>query len=386
MGPKNPNFPVDRADPDNIIKIITVRISQKDVAAAAKVSQALVSLILAEESGRGQGAGKTVRVSAQTRMKVLEAAEKMGYLPRPTSRASGAGHGQTLVYLRPCAPRGNGKDASWKTQIEEEVHQAVQNSVIEAACSQGFTMKVRLCEQADDLSRFLQSAEADGVFLGACNREMAGKVRTKVPVISLSGQSLAHGDCVMVDQEEVINQAVEYLQKNGHRRIALLASCPGGYPVASRIHAFNDCAKSFGVELCERFLDCENPAEFVAGFQAMALSIGRPSAIIADEALALRIIRALGEVGLSVPADLSVVGIGNSSAAPFSSPPLTSVDLRYDEVGRRAVDLMIERIKKPSAVFLKIALSPQLRIRESVGSPDFAENDPSQENHNQRPA
>ncbi len=360
-----------------------MRISQKDVAAAANVSQALVSLILSEESGRSHRAGqKKVRVSEGTRLKVIEAAERLGYLPRANPRPSALGQDKTLVYIRPPARRDEASNGSWMAQAEEDAHQAIQNSLIEAACHQGFTIKVRICEQAGDLPHWLQKAEVDGVFLGTCSREVAGEVRTKFPVISLCGKSLPVGDSVLVDQEEVINQAVEYLKKCGHQDIALLASCPDEHTFASRVFAFKECAGAFGIHASEEFLDCRDPAEFVAKFRAGGPSGRPPTAIIAEEALALRIIRDLGGIGLSVPEDLSVVGIGNSAVAAFSSPPLTSVDLRYSEVGRAAVNQMIARLNKRSDVFLKIALSPQLQIRESVKSPDFADNHPIQGNHN----
>ena len=111
---------------------MNARISQKDVAVAANVSQALVSLILAEESGRGQGdTKKMVRVSAATRLNVIEAAERLGYLPRANPRASALGKDKTLVYIRPPARRED--SSSWISQIEEERRQSIQNSLIEAA-------------------------------------------------------------------------------------------------------------------------------------------------------------------------------------------------------------------------------------------------------------
>jgi LacI family transcriptional regulator len=361
-----------------------MRISQKDVAAAANVSQALVSLILSEESKRSspRDQQKKVRVSEGTRLQVIEAAERLGYLPRANPRPSALGQDKTLVYIRPPARRTDAGNDSWMAQVEEDGHQAIQNSLIEAACNQGFTLKVRICEQADDMPQLLQSEEVDGVFLGVCSREVAGKIQTKCPVISLCGKSLPFGDAVMVDQEEVISQAVEYLQKCGHQDIALLAACPGDHTLASRIFAFKECEGTFGIQASEEFLNCRSPGEFVEKFQAGNLPGGRPTAIIAEEALALRIIRDLGGVGLSVPEDLSVVGIGNSAAAAFSSPPLTSVDLRYSEIGRAAVNQMIERLKIRSDVFLKIALSPQLQIRESVGSREFTQKQTISGNHN----
>ena len=150
--------------------------------AAANVSQALVSLILSEESGRSHRAGqKMVRVSEGTRLKVIEAAERLGYLPRANPRPSALGQDKTLVYIRPPARRDDASNGSWMAQ-------------------------------AGDLPHWVQKAEVDGVFLGTFSQEVSGKVRTKFPVISLYGKSLPVGDSVLVDQEEVINQAVEHLQ------------------------------------------------------------------------------------------------------------------------------------------------------------------------------
>lgn len=367
---------------------MNARISQKDVAVAANVSQALVSLILAEESGRGQAATKKmVRVSAATRLKVIEAAERLGYLPRANPRASALGQDKTLVYIRPPARRED--SSSWVSQIEEERRQSIQNSLIEAACNQGFTMKVRICERAADILHWVQSAEVDGVFLGISGRELAGIEGARFPVISLCEKSLRAGDSVMVNQEEVVNQAVEHLQKNGHERIALLASCPGAHIAATRVFAFKECESTFGIQACESLLECASPEEFSGRFLALDRFAGRPTAIIAEDALALRILRELGCNGHSIPDDLSIIGIGNSAAAAFSAPLLTSVDLRNDEIGRAAVNLMIERLKNRPEAFLNIALSPQLQVRDSVarfGSEARALNQANAARPTQKPA
>ena len=78
-------------------------------------------------------------------------------------------------------------------------------------------------------------------------------------------------------------------------------------------------------------------------------------------------LRALREASLRIPQDLSLVGFDNFDWAEFASPPLTVMAQPAVELGSVAVDLLMQRLKDPSAPMTTIRLAPTLIVRASCG-------------------
>ena len=84
--------------------------------------------------------------------------------------------------------------------------------------------------------------------------------------------------------------------------------------------------------------------------------------------MALGVVKALGECGVRVPEDVSVVGFDDVPEAPYYQPGLTTVHLDFDEVGRLAVDRILHLMRGGKAGVLPRVL-PQLVVRESTAPP-----------------
>lgn len=82
---------------------------------------------------------------------------------------------------------------------------------------------------------------------------------------------------------------------------------------------------------------------------------------------AIGALQAAKELGLRVPEDVSIIGFDNTILASVTSPPLTTVAQPIEELGHRAVDLLIEELKDEQKEPQKIVLKPELVIRESAG-------------------
>ncbi len=102
----------------------------------------------------------------------------------------------------------------------------------------------------------------------------------------------------------------------------------------------------------------------------LALGDKRPTAVIgAADVYALSLMRAATSLGLSVPRDLSVASYMNTDICEYASPPLTSVCLSAEEIGRAAVDLLESRIKAPASIVRHIVIAPRLVERLSCAPP-----------------
>ena len=85
----------------------------------------------------------------------------------------------------------------------------------------------------------------------------------------------------------------------------------------------------------------------------------------ANDLMALGVIEACREIQLRIPEDISLIGMDNTTWGQFVSPPISSVTMREDEIGRMAATLLMERIQNPNKQSSIIRLSPDLVVRES---------------------
>ena len=87
----------------------------------------------------------------------------------------------------------------------------------------------------------------------------------------------------------------------------------------------------------------------------------------ANDLMAIGILRALAEIGLTVPGDISVMGTNNSYISQHMTPALTTVDVPYAEIGKKAVELLITQIKDMNEIPSSYLEECQLVLRASTG-------------------
>jgi DNA-binding LacI/PurR family transcriptional regulator len=88
---------------------------------------------------------------------------------------------------------------------------------------------------------------------------------------------------------------------------------------------------------------------------------------VANDQMALGLLRALHENGLAVPGDVSVVGFDDIPEAEFFTPPLTTVHQDFSEMGRRSLHLLVERIGAPESSAAHEIVPAELVVRSSTG-------------------
>jgi DNA-binding LacI/PurR family transcriptional regulator len=162
-----------------------------------------------------------------------------------------------------------------------------------------------------------------------------------------------------------------HLFELGHRRIGLVfgASKELG---ADRLTPYRTSLEAAGLPVApELIVDCGPTIE--DGYQAARRLLAlpeRPTAILAiNDLLAIGVLRAAGDVGLLVPADLSVVGFDDIDAARYLTPRLTTASKDAVRLGREAVRLALQRIQHPALPRQVVNVPTQFVVRESTGPP-----------------
>jgi DNA-binding LacI/PurR family transcriptional regulator len=178
--------------------------------------------------------------------------------------------------------------------------------------------------------------------------------------------------CLYNDLASAIRQAVQHLHMLGHSRIAFV----GGSSVVRNSGARG---RGFLEALAELDLKDDTAYHHEGGYTAEAGEIALlklltglprenwPTAIIAfNDLVALGAMKQLSLMGLSLPRDMAVIGCDNSFFAPYTNPPLTSIDLHPEEHARSAISELLAAVENPVAPFT-LMRDATLVIRESCG-------------------
>ena len=335
-------------------------ITSKDVAALAGVSQSTVSRVLSSNDRTNSF------ISKETSDRVKKAAVELGYSPNPIARAL-RGQPTNLIGLvvREIA------DPFFAELIEVlsiQIREAGLNVVLGHAHSDP--------GQALEMAHVLDSRQCDGViFLGDLrNDENAVKsiLTENHPVVALCrGKTVLSLPTVNVNNEIGIGLLIDHLLSLGHKDFIFV---DGGWfgDIHERRNIFLKEMAKYQDEVKFDWLQA-NDNSAAGGYQAMqevSKMSPMPTAIMAsDDGMATGILKAAFDLGINIPADVSVTGFDDIDCANFTIPGLTTIRQPMEEMSKLALDLLQQQIDHEQIpedeVFNQIP--PELIIRESSG-------------------
>jgi LacI family transcriptional regulator len=341
------------------------RPTQVDVAKRAGVSRATVSYVV---NGVTEG---RVPISEETRQRVLEAIEELGYEPDARAQALRSGNTNTIALIIP--DLGNPHFCEYATGIEEAARAGGYHMLLSSTSLND--------EYAVDIFKDLARRRIDGLILASSfilESEQAqatlAQVRKRgLPIVELSDN---YGvDAVAADYRIATMEAMDYLLSLGHRRIGLIYGVGGvgGHELADdRLESYRASLDAAGLPIrSDLMVDCGPTIE--DGYQASLKLLGltsRPTAILAiNDLLAMGAVRAAVDSRLQVPKDISFVGYDNILMANYLVPRLTTVTKDARALGRKAFEVLLARIQNPDLPRQQVYGKARLIIRESTGPP-----------------
>ena len=197
---------------------------------------------------------------------------------------------------------------------------------------------------------------------------------TQVPVVAIGRSLRAHGiETVSTDSASGIGLAVTHLVDAGCRSLAFLNgptdTTPGehrqrGYDTAVAAPGFQ--AASFGTQVADDFTVAAGvEAAHALLDRAVAAGVRLDAVVAANDLLAIGVVRAARERGLSVPDDLAVTGMDDTEIGRMVQPALTSVSLGTTRRGQLAAELMLARLGESPEPPQLATVGPELKVRES---------------------
>lgn len=319
------------------------------VARAANVSVATVSRALQRPEV----------VSEETRRRVYEAIDRLGYTPNAQARNLRTARTRLVIALVPDI--ANPFFSEVIRGIEQVAHENGYSVLL------GDTQGSPAREQA--YADMVAARQVDGL-ITLMRRIPKMQVTGRLPIVNAC-EYVKNRDItsVYVDNFAAARVAVNHLLSLGHRHIAFVSG-PTDSPISiDRQNGYEAALEQAGLKsrrpaIASGDFSMESGVRAVEYFLAQKLKF--TAVFCSNDEMAIGAIRALASHGLAVPGDVSVVGFDDIRFARYTSPPLTTIAQPKNELGREAMRMLIEILNDPRTPVLKRVLAADLVVRDST--------------------
>lgn len=204
-----------------------------------------------------------------------------------------------------------------------------------AFCEKRIDGGVIIGSKEDEYEKILEVVEKDFV-LSVIDINVSEKNKDKAIYINLNNSKGAF-------------EATKYLIDLGHRDIGIITGDINKMSGKVRFDSFKQALSESGKELNPDFIAYGDFTEYsgYVGMKKILKSDRRPTAVfVCNDTMAIGAYKAIGESGLSIPDDISIIGFDNTQIAQYMYPPLTSVSVSLPEAAKLSADLLIKSIDK----------------------------------------
>lgn len=322
----------------------------REIAKKAGVSAATVSRVLNYD--------KLLNVQESTRERIFSAAAELEYQK------------DEKVRKKKKLKIGIFSSYSVEDELEDPYYLALRVAVEKAAMEKGYsTMYIRIWDEPEKLR------SVDGlVCMGNFDIKMVDWIKyLALPTVFLDSAAGEDSfDDVFINTKKATNQVMDYLYKNGHRKIALITAKDVDVNGNKIPDLRTKCYEKF---MREKEIFCAQYVK-VGGYtpkygyllmkEILEMPVMPTAVFVVNDTLAAGCYKAVSEAKLKVGKDISVIGYNDISAAKYMIPPLTTVRLFVDIMGMQALSMIEERIQFGRKISVKSYVSTELIIRESV--------------------
>lgn len=333
---------------------LTSPVSLKQLAAHLKLSPTTLSLVLND-------APSAISIPQYTKERIFTAAKELNYRPNYLARSLRVQRTHTLGVIVP--------------ELSDGYSAMVLNGVESELSKQGFFYLTASHLHRDDLLEKLPGVLIERQVEGIIAVDTPIRFEPNLPVVNVSGHEDVEGVTnVILNHQHAAELGVGHLHDLGHHRIAVIKGQSFSSDTEIRFDTILKAAHKKGIRIGPKLvgqLEGDSPSPEV-GYKAMKKILARGvkfTAVFAfNDISAIGAIRALEEIGLSVPADVSILGFDDIYAAAFHHPALTTIRQPLFEMGSLAAKTLLEKLAGKTNGGLKSVLNvePTLIIRRST--------------------
>jgi DNA-binding LacI/PurR family transcriptional regulator len=324
-----------------------------DVAKLAGVSHQTVSRVINDST----------QVRPETKQRVLAAMRQLDYRPNPAARALVTGRSGTLgVVSFDTTLYG---PASTLFAIEQAAHAAgyfitiVSLLVLDRTSVLGAVDRLRVQGVDGILVITPQEGAADALV----------NLPSDVPLVAVEAGRPNSVPLVAVDQFAGAVSATQLLLDLGHRTVWHVAGPRDFLEAQQRVDGWRTTLQAAGAEVPELLLgDWSARSGYRIG-QQLAEDRDVTAIFVANDQMALGVLRALHERGREIPREVSIVGFDDIPESQYFMPPLTTVRQDFSEMGRSSLRLLLELIQDTGQPPQRLTIAPELVVRRSTAPP-----------------
>jgi DNA-binding LacI/PurR family transcriptional regulator len=300
-------------------------------------------------------------VRPETRERVLKAMLELGYRPNFLARALVTGRSRTLgVVSFDTTLYG---PASTLFGIERAAHQAGYFTIVASLEALTRSSVVQAVAR-------LRAHGVDGVLVIApydAGSHALPHAATEIPLVAVEAGPPEGVPVVSIDQFIGAAEATRYLLDLGHRTVWHISGPADFLEARQRVEGWRHALREAGIEPPPTLTGDWSPRSGYELGRRLSADPTVTAVFVANDQMALGLLRAMSEAGRDVPGEVSVIGFDDVPEAPYFTPPLTTVRQDFDAMGSAGVRLLLELLEGEVEA-LSMTLEPELVVRGSTAA------------------
>jgi LacI family transcriptional regulator len=363
-------LPGGREGDFDIREVSVKRPTIKDVARQSGFSLSTVSLAINQ---RGY-------VSPDTRSKILKVVEDLSYHPTRSARGLASKTSGNIGFILTEDHFSAAEPFYTKiflgTEFEARMHHYyILLTTVEDEFEAGAT------------PRFLLERNVDGVIIaGKVSPKLIDRIETfGIPIVLVDYElKRKRFSAVLIDNRGGMRAGMQHLFDLGHRAIAFVAGDVEHPSIAERYQGYREMLEEHGIPPARELVSIDSNEPRVstgaAAVEKMLSRGARPTAVVAaNDAMAIGCMQYLKQAGIRIPEDVSVMGFDDIDTCAVTEPRLTSIRVFKEEMGRLAVQRIVEMIASKSQTVVTTQVPVELVIRDSTSAPSAGSNQAARE-------
>ncbi|WP_010677270.1 LacI family DNA-binding transcriptional regulator [Bacillus timonensis] len=332
-------------------------ITIKDVAKEANVSPSTVSRVIANNP----------RISEETKIRVREAMEKLGYHPNFTARSLAVKSTNTIGIVTPFSASHVLQDPFFPEVIRGISVQAREHKY-------GIYLSTAGTEDEifQEVVGMVQGRRVDGLILlysRTDDRLIKYLQEIDFPFTVIGRPALGAERITHVDNDNIyITKVVtDHLIDLGHTKIAFVGFDGDFVFMLDRMEGYKQALREAGIPFNEDYIIHKSTLSVgKEAIESFIKLVEPPSALVCtDDFIAIELMSHLEEMNIRVPEDVSIASFNNVLLAEYSKPPLTSVDIDIFQLGMEGASCLLEKVKNPNVLPKRITIPAKLIERKS---------------------
>ena len=326
-----------------------------DVAREAHVDTSVVSRVLSEDPA--------LSIKPETRLRVLEAVSTLGYRPNALARGLRTRAANAIGLFVPTFA-----NPIYAGMIEGASKAARELGLAIVSGAIGDTAR-----SSSDYLRLLDESRVDGLLLatGASPEAVAELEKRRQPWLLLNRRGVTGRRYIILDDEAAARTGVEYLIQQGHQRIGHIGGPESADTASRRLAGYQSALEDAGLTVPDGAVAIASYTS-AGGAEAMRqlLALREPptGVFVANVTAAIGALSAASSAGIIVPDDMSIVALHDLPLADHTVPPLTTVRMPLEALGRRGIEILVE-VDADERVEEVVSGPIELIERSSTGAP-----------------